>query len=109
RVKLPEAVDLISRALKIETDNPSFLDSLGWAYVQQANFTAARDPLQRAAAALPKDSVIQDHLAELYFRLKLYDDAVATWARALSGDRAGVDVGEITKKRNRAKGLLERK
>jgi tetratricopeptide (TPR) repeat protein len=109
KLKLDEAVALITRALKLDADNPSFLDSLGWAYVQQANLTAARDPLQRAAAALPKTSVIQDHLAELYFRLQLYDEAVATWDRALTGDREGVDVGEITKKRNRAKGLSERK
>lgn len=109
KVNLGEAVDLISRALAIEADNPSFLDSLGWAYVQQANLTAAREPLQRAATALPRVSVIQDHLAELYFRLNLYADAAATWDRALAGDRSGVDVGEITKKRNRARGLSERK
>jgi tetratricopeptide (TPR) repeat protein len=109
KIKLDEAVTLISRALAIEVDNPSYLDSLGWAYVQQANLTAARDPLQRAAAALPETSVIQDHLAELYFRLELYAEAAAAWDRALTGDRAGVDIGEITKKRNRAKGLSERK
>jgi tetratricopeptide (TPR) repeat protein len=108
KLKLVEAVDLISRALKIDADNPSFLDSLGWAYVQQANLTAARDPLQRAAAALPTTSVIQDHLAELYFRLQMYAEAAATWDRALAGDREGVDVGDLTKKRNRAKGLSER-
>lgn len=103
--KLDEAVELISRALAIQADNPSFLDSLGWAYVKQSKLDRARDPLQRAAAALPRTSVIQDHLAELYFRLKRYSDAVAAWDRALDGDREGIDVGAVTKKRDRARAL----
>ncbi len=103
--KLDEAVDLITRALAIEPDNPSFLDSLGWAYVKQAKLGEARDPLQRAAAALPTHSVVQDHLAELYFRLKLYRQAVEAWDHALAGDRNGIDVGAVTKARDRAKAL----
>jgi tetratricopeptide (TPR) repeat protein len=105
--KLDEAVELITRALAIDRDNPSFLDSLGWAYVMQAKLESARDPLQRAAAALPKTSVIQDHLAELYFRLKQYPEAVAAWDKALDGDRAGIDVAVITQKRDRAKALAK--
>ncbi len=103
--KLDEAVAFITRALAIEKDNPSFLDSLGWAYFKQARLDRARDPLQRAAAALPTTSVIQDHLAELYFQLKLYGDAATVWDRALAGDRAGIDAAAVTKKRDRAKAL----
>jgi len=103
--KLDEAVDLIKRALLIDEDNPSFLDSLGWAYVKQAKLDQARAPLQRAAAALPKTSVIQDHLAELYFQLKMYREAADTWDLALAGDRAEIDAAAITKKRDRARQL----
>jgi tetratricopeptide (TPR) repeat protein len=103
--KLDEAVSLIKRALEIDADNPSFLDSLGWAYFKQSKFDNARVPLQRAASALPKASVIQDHLAELYFRLKLYPEAAATWDLALAGDRSGVDAATVTKKRDRARQL----
>jgi len=103
--KLDEAVDLIKRALVIDAGNPSFLDSLGWAYVKQAKLDQARDPLQRAAAALPKTSVIHDHLAELYFQLKLYREAVAAWEQALAGDRAGIDAAAIARKRDRARQL----
>src|SRR5258706_152295 len=38
---LDEAVTLIQRALKIDPDNPSFLDSLGWTYVQQGKLDLA--------------------------------------------------------------------
>jgi tetratricopeptide (TPR) repeat protein len=106
--KLPEAVDLIKRALAIEADNPSYLDSLGWAYVKSSELGPARDPLERAATALPRVSVIQDHLAELYFQLKRYREAAATWDKALGGDREGIDVAAITKKRDRARELAGR-
>jgi tetratricopeptide (TPR) repeat protein len=106
--KLPEALDLIKRALAVDADNPSYLDSLGWAYVKSSQLEPARDPLERAAAALPRVSVIQDHLAQLYFQLKRYRDAATAWDKALGGDREGIDVADITKKRDRARDLAGR-
>jgi tetratricopeptide (TPR) repeat protein len=104
--KLPEAVDLIKRALAIDKDNPAFLDSLGWAYVKLGQFDLAREPLERAAAGLPTVSVIQEHLGDLYVHLKRYDDAATAFERALAGDREGVDAGALAKKRDRARTLI---
>ena len=106
--KLDEAVGLIKRALAIDANSPSYLDSLGWAYVKQARLDEARSPLERAAAAQPKTSVIQDHLGELYFQLKRYKDAADAWDRSLAGDRDGIDVGVVTKKRDQARALAGR-
>src|SRR5205085_4839411 len=39
--QLDEATGFIERALKIEPDNPSFLDSLGWTYLQQGKLDLA--------------------------------------------------------------------
>lgn len=103
--KLDEAVDLLSRALLIDPDNPSFLDSLGWAYFKQSKLDRAQPPLERAAAALPTNSVILDHLGELYFQQKRYAQAMTAWDHALAGDRDGIDVAAVTKKRDRAKTL----
>jgi len=103
--RLDEAVSFVKRALAIEADNPSYLDSLGWAYFKQGQIDSARDPLERAAAALPKNSVIQDHLGDVYFQMKRYRDAVSAFDRALSGDRDGIDAPAVTKKRDRAREL----
>jgi tetratricopeptide (TPR) repeat protein len=103
--KLPEAVDLIKRALSIDEDNPAYLDSLGWAYFRLGQFEEAREPLERAARALPKVSVINDHLGDLYLQLKRYDEAAAAFERALAGDRDGLDPAAVAKKRDRAREL----
>jgi predicted Zn-dependent protease len=101
--KLPEAVDLINRALAIDKDNPAYLDSLGLAYYRMGDFEKARDPLERAAAALPKVSVIQEHLGDVYLHLQRYGDAASAFDRALAGDRDDIDPGAVTHKRDQAR------
>jgi tetratricopeptide (TPR) repeat protein len=103
--KLSEAVTFITRALALDQDNPSYLDSLGWAYFRLERYDEALSPLERAAADVPDSSVIQDHLGDLYFELKRYSDAAAAFDRALAGDRDGIDMVAITKKRDRARAL----
>jgi tetratricopeptide (TPR) repeat protein len=93
-----EAVELIERALKGEPDNPAYLDSLGWALFKQGKLDAAADPLSRAAAAIPANSVIQDHYGDLLARQGRWSDAVAAWQRALAGDGESIDTAVVEKK-----------
>jgi tetratricopeptide (TPR) repeat protein len=102
---LPEAVDLINRALVLDRDNPSFLDSLGWAYLKMGDLDKARTPLEKAASALPQASVIQDHLGDVYLKMERYREAGDAFDRALKGDLDGVDAAAVTKKRDRARAL----
>ncbi|MEO6222646.1 MAG: tetratricopeptide repeat protein [Vicinamibacterales bacterium] len=108
REKLPEAAQLAQRALAAQPDNPAYLNSLGWVLVQQGKPEEGRVVLERAAAASPKDSVVLDHLAESLFQLKRYRDAAAAWDRALAANREGIDVGDVTRKRDRARELAGR-
>jgi tetratricopeptide (TPR) repeat protein len=96
--RLDEAVDLVQRALKIEPDNPSFLDSLGWAYFRQGRLDLADGPLTDAAAKLPNNSVVQDHLGDLRFKQGRYAEAAAAWQRSLAGDGEEIDRAEIERK-----------
>jgi len=102
---LDEAVTLIQRALVVEPDNPSYLDSLGWAYFQQGKLALADSPLSTAADKLPKNSVIQDHLGDLRLKQDRRADAIAAWERALAGDGDSIDRAKIQKKIEAAKRL----
>jgi tetratricopeptide (TPR) repeat protein len=101
--KLEEALAFIQRAVIIDTDNPSYRDSLGWAYFKLGRFEQARPSLEQAAAALPRTSLIQDHLGDLYAQLRRFRDAADAWDRALTGDRQGIDPAAVTRKRDRAR------
>jgi tetratricopeptide (TPR) repeat protein len=105
--KLDEAIDLLQRALKIEPDNPSYLDSLGWAYFQQGRVDLADAPLTNAAEQLKESSVVQDHLGDLRFRQQRFADAAAAWERALAGDGQAIDRPKIEKKLRDVRGRLE--
>ena len=95
---LDEAVTFIQRALTVEPDNPSFLDSLGWSYVQQGKLDLADPPLSTAADKLPKNSVIQEHLGDLRLKQNRRADAIAAWQKALAGDGDSLDRAKVQKK-----------
>ncbi len=101
--RLPEAVDLAQRALKVEPGNPAYLDTLGWALFKQGRVEEAADPLARAAAALTGNSVIQDHHGDVLARRGRHADALAAWQRALAGDGESIDRAAIEKKIKAAK------
>lgn len=97
-LRLPEAVDLAERAVKIEPANPAYLDTLGWALFKQGRTDEAAAPLSKAATILTGNSVIQDHHGDLLARRGRTAEAIAAWQRALAGDGEQIDRATIEKK-----------
>lgn len=106
-LKVPEAVDLAQRAVKIDPGNPAYLDTLGWALFKQGRVDEAVEPLTKAAAALTGNSVIQDHHGDVLARKGRTAEAVAAWERALAGDGESIDRAAIEKKIKAAKSKLK--
>ena len=96
--RLDEAIGLITRALAVDEDNPSYLDSLGWAYFKRGDLVQAEKHLTRAADALPLNSVVQDHFGDLLARVGRYRDAADAWTKALAGDSEEIDRTAIERK-----------
>jgi len=109
RDKNPAAAERVYRELlAADPVDGVALDGLGWASAQQGRVEDGRAVLERAVAAMPNRSVTLDHLAESLFQLKRYREAQAAWDRALTGDRVGIDVDDVTRKRDRARELAGR-
>lgn len=87
---LPEALDLVLRAVALDPDNGAYVDSLGWAYFKMGRYQEARGHLERAAELEPEDAVVHEHLGDVYRALAQTDDARQLYERALSlaGDNA---------------------
>lgn len=106
-LKLDEAVGFIKRALAADPGNPSYLDSLGWAYFKQGKINDALAPLEQAARQASSSSLVQDHFGDALFAAKKYREAADAFTKALSGDRDSIDVAAVTKKRDKAKDLAK--
>jgi tetratricopeptide (TPR) repeat protein len=107
--RLDESVGYLKKALQIEPENGSFLDSLGWAYFKADQLDLAEENLRRAAEQLKTNSVVQEHYGQVLFKLGRYDEAIAAWTRALNGDGDSIDKADVDKKIRAAKQKLPKK
>jgi predicted Zn-dependent protease len=102
-LRLEEAIELAERAVKIEPENPAYLDTLGWALFKQGRVEEAAAPLGKAATSLTGNSVIQDHHGDVLSKRGRTVEAIAAWERALAGDGEQIDRAAIEKKIKAAK------
>lgn len=86
--KVDEAVDLVRRALEADPDNGAYLDSLGWAYYRLGRLAEARTLLERAVIRTGGDSVVHEHLGDVYNDMRLFDLAKDQYRLALSADES---------------------
>lgn len=83
-VKLDEALELIQQALKIDPTNPSYLDSLGWAYFKLGKFDKAEKYLKDALRFDISSPTINEHLGDVYHQQGKSELAKSAWQKALN-------------------------
>jgi tetratricopeptide (TPR) repeat protein len=81
--RLDEALQLVSRAVELEPNNPAYLDSLGWVHFRKGNLQEAEQWLRRAVAAGRADGTILAHLGEVLLASGRPDEARRYLLRAL--------------------------
>lgn len=82
--KLSEALKLIEQAVEIDPANPSYLDSLGWAYFKLGKLPEAEKHLKAALQIDDSSSTIHEHLGDVYQKQGKPDAAKAAWQKALT-------------------------
>ena len=90
RLRLPEARQLVQRALELLPGDPFITDSLGWVEFRMGNGQEAVRLLREAYATRP-DTEIAAHLGEVLWSLGQRDEARRVWREAKGRD-AGNDV-----------------
>jgi tetratricopeptide (TPR) repeat protein len=105
---LDEAIKLVERALDADPNNPSYLDSLGWAHFRRGDFEQAEKYLTPAATRLDNNAVIQDHFGDVLAARGRIQDAIAAWTKALASEGEGIDRTVVQKKIDDAKVRLNR-
>lgn len=85
---LAEAERLVRRALEHDPGNGAFLDSMGWVYYRLGRYSEARRELERAVVLTGGDSIVREHLGDVYKELRLKDLAREQYRLSLAADRA---------------------
>jgi tetratricopeptide (TPR) repeat protein len=82
-IRLPEATELIKRALAEDPNNAAYQDSLGWAYFKADRLTESEELLRQAATRESHDPTILSHLGDLYAKMGKDGLAEAQWQKSL--------------------------
>jgi tetratricopeptide (TPR) repeat protein len=93
-----EAFDLIQQAVNIDPTNPSYLDSLGWAYFKLGKLPEAEKHLKDALRFDSASGTIHEHLGDVYQKQGRTDLAKSSWTRALSLLTEPDDIARVKKK-----------
>ncbi len=83
KIRLPEARELIQKALEFAPHDPFIMDSLGWVEFRSGNLTQAQQILQAAYQSKP-DPEIAAHLGEVLWSLGEQAQARSVWQQGAS-------------------------
>ncbi len=98
--KLDEALDLIKKAVALNPTNPSYLDSLGWAYFKLGQLDEAEKYLKNALRIDDSSSTINEHLGDVYQKQGKLELARAAWQKALNLTLEAEEVSRLKTKLN---------
>ena len=97
-INVPQAFDLIKKALKLKPNDGYIIDSLGWGYYIQKDYDQAVKQLNKAVELHPEDPTLNDHLGDVYWRLGRKLEAKFQWNQALTLKPEPEDAEKIKKK-----------
>ncbi len=80
---LPEAREMIEKALHARPNDGAIVDSLGWVSLRQGQVKEALRLLEKAAELEPEDPSITGHLGDAYWDAGRHLEAEDQWRRAL--------------------------
>jgi tetratricopeptide (TPR) repeat protein len=82
-LRLNDALEMISKAVKMDPNNGAYLDSLGWVYYKLNRLPEAEENLRRAVDSTPRDATVHDHLGDILLKESKVREAVAQWEISL--------------------------
>jgi tetratricopeptide (TPR) repeat protein len=84
--KLEEALDFARRAVSIQPENPSYLDTAGWVYFKLGNIVRAKEFIQRSIDAGAESADVFEHFGDVLEAEGNPGEAVNWWRKALETD-----------------------
>ena len=86
-VRLDYALDLVKKALTLNSENGAYLDTIGWVYYQLGKYEDALEYIKKSLELFPDNAVVIEHLGDVYLKLGKIKNAKIEWQRALEFDQ----------------------
>jgi hypothetical protein len=86
--KIDKAIAMLENAYASKSDDPYIIDSIGWAYYLVNDFVKAEFFLKRAVELMPEDPIVNDHYADILWRLDRKIQARYFWSMVLKMEDA---------------------
>lgn len=83
---LPQAEEMARKAIELDPENASYLDTLGWVYYQKEEFNKARKYLQSAIDTERASAEVLEHMGDVMAKLNKQEEAKFWWQEALKKD-----------------------
>jgi len=98
RINIPEAFEMVEKAVSLRPNDGYIVDSLGWGNYQLGRYEEAVKLLERAAGLRPEDPVINDHLGDALWRVGRTLEAKFQWQYALDSKPTEADAEKLRMK-----------
>jgi len=81
--KIDEAINMLEKAYKLESNDPYIIDSIGWAYYLVNDYSKAEKFLKRAVELMPDDPIVNDHYGDILWMLDRKIQARYFWRNVI--------------------------
>ena len=95
--RIPEALELVEKALQLAPDDAAIMDSVGWGYYRSGRLDESLATLRRAFASNP-DPEIAAHLGEVLWMRGDKDEAGKVWQDSLKTHPGNVPLQKVIEK-----------
>ncbi len=82
-IKIYDAIEMLKKAYKLESDDPYIIDSIGWAYYLINDYQKAEKFLKRAVELMPDDPIVNDHYGDILWMLDRKIQARYFWKNVI--------------------------
>lgn len=83
---LAKAEEMARRAVELDPENASFLDTLGWIYYQKEEFQKAQEYIKASIDTGRASAEVMEHMGDVLNKLNKPEEAKKWWQKALNED-----------------------
>ena len=97
--KIDEAINMLEKAYKLESNDPYIIDSIGWAYYLINDYSKAEKFLKRAVELMPDDPIVNDHYGDILWMLDRKIQARYFWRNVIEMENTETEMIENINKK----------